>query len=260
MMEVLDSLDAFTRRTGAVLSLGMFDGVHTAHREVLRTLSAKARETGSAAVVITFHPHPRALLSGQPFPLIVTQEEKKGLLERQQTDIWCRLAFTRELAATTPEALLELLDSKLKINHIVLGYNHNFGAGKSGGIHTLNLLRSRYGFGITEIPRMLSEGREVSSSAIRTALREGDLRTASRLLGYPYFAQVRLLDRPDSRTLRVTVPPEKLLPAPGTYDGLWGQQPTRIEIMDHNQMLLIFGQPAPDAPPTQPHPLYWSNL
>ncbi|MBO7624319.1 MAG: hypothetical protein J6S82_03320, partial [Bacteroidales bacterium] len=147
-----------------------------------------------------------------------------------------------------------------KINHIVLGYNHNFGAGKSGGIHTLNALRSRYGFGITEIPRMLSEGREVSSSAIRTALREGDLRTASRLLGYPYFAQVRLLDRPDSRTLRVTVPPEKLLPAPGTYDGLWGQQPTRIEIMDHNQMLLHFAQPAPDAPPTQPHPLYWSNL
>ena len=259
-MEIRDRLDAFTQRTEAVITLGMFDGVHTAHRQVLHTLAEKARETGSAAVVITFHPHPRAVLHNQPFPLIVTKEEKKGLLEQQQTDIWCRLPFTQELAATTPEALLELLNSKLKINHIVLGYNHNFGAGKSGGIHTLNALHSLYGFGITEIPRMLSEGKEVSSSAIRTALREGDLRTASRLLGYPYFAQVRLLDRPDSHTLRVTVPPEKLLPAPGTYDGLWDQQATRIQIMDHNQMLLHFGQPAPDAPLMQPHPLYWSNL
>ena len=259
-MEVFDSLDAFTRRTGAVLSLGMFDGVHTAHQQVLRTLAAKARETGSAAVVITFHPHPRAILSGQPFPLIVTQDEKRELLERQHADIWCRLPFTRELAATTPEALIELLVSKLKINHIVLGYNHNFGTGKSGGIHTLNAMRDRYGFGITEIPRMLSEGSEVSSSAIRTALREGDMSTASRLLGYPYFAMVCPTGRPDSHTMQATVPPEKLLPAPGTYDGLWGRQPARIEIMNHNQMLLHFEKTVPEAPLMQPHPLYWSKL
>ncbi|MBR6919787.1 MAG: FAD synthetase family protein [Bacteroidales bacterium] len=259
-METYGSLDDFTHRTDSVVSLGMFDGLHLAHREVLRALTDRARATGSRSVVISFTPHPRALLSGKPFPLILTQDEKRLLLEEQHVDIWCRLPFTRELAATPPETLLEQLDSKLKINHIVLGYNHNFGAGKSGGIHTLNALRSRYGFGITEIPRMQSEGTEISSSAIRKALLAGDIRTASRLLGYSYFAHIQPVGKSDDGSLHARVPAEKLLPAPGNYDGHFNHSPVKITILNQQEMLLRSGDgtPLPELP--RQLPLYWDSL
>jgi riboflavin kinase/FMN adenylyltransferase len=259
-METYGSLDEFTDRIDAVVSLGMFDGVHLAHREVLNALVRQSQATGSRSVVISFTPHPRAVLSGRPFPLIVTMEEKQMLLEEQKVDIWCRLPFTRETAATPPETLLETLNYKLKINHIVLGYNHNFGAGKSGGIHTLNLLRSRYGFGITEIPRILSEGTEVSSSAIRTALQAGDVKTASRLLGHPYFACSTPLEQRGANTILATVPPEKLLPAPGNYHGHWNHSPIQITILNQQEMLLRSDNGTPMPELMRPLHLYWDSL
>ncbi|MBP5614773.1 MAG: FAD synthetase family protein [Bacteroidales bacterium] len=259
-METYGSLDEFTHRTRAVVSLGMFDGVHLAHREVLRTLTARAQATGSRSVVISFTPHPRTLLYGEPFPLIVTQAEKRWLLEKQQVDIWCRLPFTRELAATPPEALLQQLNSKMEIRHIVLGYNHNFGSHKSGDIHTLISLQSEYGFGITEIPRIMSEGTEVSSSAIRAALLAGDVSTASRLLGYSYFAYIQPVGQTDAGAMHACVPAEKLLPAPGNYNGHWNHSPVQITILNQQEMLLRpdDGTPLPETP--QPLPLYWDSL
>lgn len=258
-METFGSLDDFTHRTDAAVSLGMFDGVHRAHQKVLRILTGKAHELQCKSVVITFHPHPRTILTGEKFPLIVSQEEKRRLLEAQQTDIWCRLPFTPEFAALEPEELLELLDSRLHIRHIVLGYNHNFGKRKKGSIRTLAALQENYGFGLTEVPPLRSGNMEISSSAIREALRKGDIRTASLLLGYDYFALPAGMVRAGKECLRVTVAADKLLPAPGFYDGHWDGTPVRIQILDNEQMLVFSNGSFPEAEELLRHPLYWNS-
>lgn len=259
-MKCYTALDEFSRMDDTVLSLGMFDGVHLAHRDILRHLTQEARRRDGISVVISFTPHPQEALTGRPFPLIVTQEEKRQLLAECGVDCWCCLPFTSEFAALSPEALLELLNARMRIRHIVLGYNHHFGKGKEGSVQTLRALQQVYGFGVTEVPQRSEAGEAVSSTAIRHALQAGDIAHASRLLGYPFFAFVRPLEKQDAHTWRAEVPPEKLLPSVPCASGRLGQRRVRIQLLSHKQLALRFEDETPDAEALQRQPLYWNSL
>lgn len=259
-MKVYTSLDDFTHIDDAVLTLGMFDGVHLAHREILEVLKRKTRELEGISVVFTFSPHPREVLSGQCFPLITTNREKQELLDDAFVDIWCRVPFTPAFAALSPEDFIALLYRKMRIRHIVLGYDHNFGHQKKGNIHTLQALKDTYGFGISEVPQLDVQGMAVSSSAVRDALLRGDIRQAETLMGHPYFAFAENIEKLDGQTLSFSVPPEKMLPLPGDYDGQWKQENVRIHITENKQMLLQFGHGAPSADVLMQHPIYWNSL
>lgn len=254
------SLDDFSRMEDAVLALGMFDGVHLAHRDILRHLTQEARRRNGVAVVLSFDPHPREVLTGRPFPLIVTQREKRLLLEECGVDIWCCLPFTSEFSALSPEALLDRLSAQMHLRHMVLGYNHHFGHRKEGSVKTLRALQQKYGFGVTEVPQRSEAGEAVSSTAIRQALQQGDIARASRLLGYPFFAFVRPLEKQDANTWTASVPPEKLLPETAGSTGRWQQQRVYIHLSDNKQLTLRFEQAAPDAEALQNQPLYWNSL
>lgn len=259
-MKVYTSLDDFTHINDAVLTLGMFDGVHLAHREIIEVVKRKAREIEGTSVIFTFSPHPREVLSGEHFPLITTNREKQELLDDAFIDIWCRIPFTPEFAALPPEALLALLCKKMSIRHIVLGYDHNFGHQKKGGIHTLNALKETYGFGISEVARLDAQGIAISSSSVRDALLRGDIRQAAALMGHPYFAFAESIEKKDGQTLKVNVPPEKMLPMPGSYRGLWERHNVQIQISKSQHMLLHFGQQTPDTGRLMQHPIYWNSL
>lgn len=254
-MKVYTSLDDFECIDRAVLTLGMYDGVHLAHREVLRVLTDKARELEGESVVISFDPHPRQVLSGTLFPQIMTRKEKQELLETAGVDIWICLPFTLELASLSAEDFLTLLNAKMGLQHVVLGYNHGFGKHKEGNADTLSRWKKVYRFGMTEVPQLKLGNVEISSSVIRKSLIEGDVEIANRLLGYSYYAYFNRTED-TGNGMSAEAPAEKLLPAPGRYLCLWKHRTLEIEIDTNQKVGLPLGI-SPEEEDWATHPFYF---
>lgn len=246
-MKIYTSAEEFSHIDDVVISVGMFDGVHLAHRQILHEVTEKAAELHAVSVILSFQPHPREVLSGKPFPLILTADEKRDLLETAGVDIWLCLPFTASIAALSAEDFWTFLNRKMKILHVVLGYNHGFGKDKQGNIHTLNSLKSKFQFGITELSCLKLGNMEISSSVIRDALKLGDIVTVNRLLGYSYFVFPHQVEAHSSDSLTVNVSPEKILPKPASYSARWNRHAIKVEITENNKIKLNFNGIAPSV-------------
>jgi riboflavin kinase/FMN adenylyltransferase len=154
------------------VAIGTFDGVHRGHRRVLET----ARDSGLRSAVVTFDPHPRAVLGNQ-VELLTTFERRLELLAESGLDEALVVEFTPELAATPPDVFANELLRPLGTRRVVAGADFRFGRRRAGDLTLLEAL----GFEVQRVP--LLEG--VSSSAVREALRGGDMATAATLLGRP---------------------------------------------------------------------------
>ncbi len=175
---------------GTVLTIGSFDGVHTGHRRILEQVCALARESGGESVVITFDPHPRTVLKPDDttFKLITTTAEKMILLAQCGIDNVVIVPFSAEFARlTAQEYVQDFLVGQLHPQHVVIGYDHRFGANREGNLAFLKEQAPVFGFEITEIPAHEVDEIAVSSSKIRRALEVSDLPLANRLLGHPFF-------------------------------------------------------------------------
>jgi riboflavin kinase/FMN adenylyltransferase len=172
----------------AVVALGMFDGVHLGHRAILGTAVERARAARAPAVTCTFDPHPMEILEPSRAPLpIVTLDERIALIAESGLDGTVILRFSRALAAIEAETFVkDTLVSRLRAREVVIGFNHTFGRGARGNPALLRDLGGRYGFATHVVPPYAVDGEPVSSTAIRTALRSGEVERASRLLGRPY--------------------------------------------------------------------------
>ncbi len=181
----------------AVVTSGTFDGVHLGHRRILDQLTGAARTSGGQSVVLTYWPHPRAVLApemasdGRPaadLHLLTTLDERIGLLRATGVDYLLVQPFTAEFAAwTAAEYVEKLLRNTLHARHLVIGYDHRFGAGRVGNLAYLQTQASMAGFTVEEISRHDVAEVGVSSTKIRRALLEtGDVATAARYLGRPY--------------------------------------------------------------------------
>jgi len=196
-------------RTAAI---GSFDGVHLGHRQVLAT----ARATAATTTVVTFWPHPRLVL-GNRVELLSSLERRLELLEAEGADEALVVAFTPELAAREPEDFAESLLRRIGARTIVVGENFRFGRAAAGDPAVLEQL----GFDVRVVPTV--EG--VSSTRIRTLLREGDVVEAARLIGRPAEVEgVVVLGSQRGGTLgfptaNLAVPAELLVPAYGIYVG-----------------------------------------
>jgi riboflavin kinase/FMN adenylyltransferase len=154
------------------VAIGTFDGVHRGHRRVLE----RARDSGLRSAVLTFDPHPRAVLGNQ-VELLTTFERRLELLAESGLDEAVVVEFTPELAATPPDVFANELLRPLGTRRVVAGADFRFGRRRAGDLTLLETL----GFAVERVP--LLEG--VSSSAVREALRGGDMATAAALLGRP---------------------------------------------------------------------------
>ena len=196
-------------RTAAI---GSFDGVHLGHRQVLAT----ARATEATTTVVTFWPHPRLVL-GNRVELLSSLERRLELLEAEGADEALVVAFTPELAAREPEDFAESLLRRIGARTIVVGENFRFGRAAAGD----PALVEQLGFDVRVVPTV--EG--VSSTRIRTLLREGDVVEAARLIGRPAEVEgVVVLGSQRGGTLgfptaNLAVPAELLVPAYGIYVG-----------------------------------------
>lgn len=211
---------------GTVVTVGTFDGVHRGHWEVLGALRARADEERLPAVLVTFHPHPLRVVRPDQAPrLLTTPLEKKEILAESGVDYAVFIPFNDALRGYPPERFVsEILIDRLRMRHLVIGYDHGFGQGRSGDADTLREIGARLGFGVHVIGALRTDGTAISSSRIRTALLEGRVADAAAGLGRPYSLRgpvVRGEGRGSSLgfpTANIHVPDDdKLLPREGVY-------------------------------------------
>ncbi|HEX2168653.1 MAG TPA: bifunctional riboflavin kinase/FAD synthetase [Longimicrobiales bacterium] len=173
---------------GTVVTVGTFDGVHRGHVEVLNRLDAAASARDAVSVLVTFDPHPLRIVRPEAAPpLLTTPAEKIEILAQTRLDRVVFLHFTPVLASYEPRQFVEqILIDRLNMRHLVIGYDHGFGRGRSGDVDTLRQIARDVGFGIEVVEAVETAGEHVSSSLIRQRLQEGAVREAGIALGRHY--------------------------------------------------------------------------
>jgi riboflavin kinase/FMN adenylyltransferase len=181
-------------RGRCALTIGNFDGVHRGHRALIDRMVAKAREAKLTACILTFEPHPREFFAGEAAPARLTRlRDKLELLAQAGVERVHIARFDARFAALPAERFVEhMLVRGLGMRWLLVGRDFRFGARRAGDFATLEAAAARHGFVLEAMPDVQFEGRRVSSSAVRAALKAGDLREAERLLGHPYTISGRV--------------------------------------------------------------------
>ena len=209
----------------AIATIGVFDGVHLGHRALLDTVQQAAREARGVAAAVTFRPPPDAILRPRaPVAEITPWAAKRTLLLRSGIARLLALRFSRALASLPPEAFVDqVLLREFDLAGLVIGYDFRFGAKGAGDAALLRRLGRRHGFRVHRVPAVLYEGRPISSTRIREAVRRGAVARAGAMLGRDFAVGGRVVS---GRGLgkRLLVPtanllpaPTQLLPGPGVY-------------------------------------------
>lgn len=181
-MQVRTSLPL--KREPCVLALGNFDGVHLGHRRLLEHGLEQAVRLGVGLDVLVFEPHPlKVLFPERGVKLLSTTQERLHYMEEIGVRTVYHLPFTLEMANTSPELFVEKILLPLGVIHVVVGFNYSFGAQGKGNPELLQTLGQKYGFGVSVLQAQTMDGRVISSSSIRKALLQGDIKSAGSLLG-----------------------------------------------------------------------------
>lgn len=175
------------RFAGSAVAIGNFDGVHVGHRALAVRAIELAHAKGLRAIVLTFDPHPSAIVGPGAPPRVASLERRCELLAALGLDAVVVEPFTRELAALAPEAFLDqILLGSLSARAIVVGYDFHYGCARAGTTETLRAHGERTATEIAIVPPIEVDGVVASSSKIRAALQAGDVATAERMLGRPW--------------------------------------------------------------------------
>jgi riboflavin kinase/FMN adenylyltransferase len=189
----LDDVPAQLRR--CVVAIGNFDGFHRGHQHVFAALKARARESGVAAVVLTFEPHPRDVFAPQPVMFRLTNADAKArLAEALGLDGIVVMPFSRAFSLIEAEDFVSrFLIGALDVSRVIVGDDFQFGHNRRGNAEMLRKTGEREGFAVETLD-LLDEGTEpISSSRVREALAHGDLDGANRLLGYHWFVSGEII-------------------------------------------------------------------
>ncbi len=174
---------------GAVATIGNFDGVHLGHQQIFRKIVQEARQCHSKSVVITFDPHPKSVLHPEkrPFYLLTTLDEKLKLIESLEIDGVMLIPFSLEFSKTTAtDFVCRILWEQLRIKKIFIGHDYTFGRGKEGNEEFLARSGKKLGFRVDVTNAVKVGDIIISSTRIRNAICDGDVRLAGSLLGRPY--------------------------------------------------------------------------
>lgn len=171
-----------------VVTTGTFDGVHIGHQQVVKSLIQSAKKNNCESVLLTFDPHPRIVLQqNTDLKLLSTLDEKITLLKECGIDNLLVIPFTKEFSRMTSlEFVREIIVKELDTEKLIIGYDHHFGRNREGSFEHLKEFGPVYGFDVEEIPAKDVEEVRISSTKIREALEEGDVKMAAKLLGHPY--------------------------------------------------------------------------
>lgn len=189
-MQVHRNIEALPAFRNAVITIGTFDGVHMGHRQVIQKLKEEAAAINGETVIITFHPHPRKIVSSAilGIRLINTLEEKIRLLEQIDIDHLVIVPFTEAFANQPAEDYIkDFLVARFRPHTIIIGYDHRFGRDRQGDYVLLEQRASDYTYALKEIPKHILDNISISSTNIREDILHNRIETANKLLGYEFF-------------------------------------------------------------------------
>lgn len=170
------------------MTLGTFDGVHIGHKKIIEKLLQSAEETGSESLILSFFPHPRMVLQeSSEIQLLNTLNEKIELLSQTGLNHLIIHPFDETFSRLTAEEFVSnILVERFNIGKIIIGYDHRFGRNRTANIDDLIVFGNEYGFDVEQISAQEVDAVSVSSTKIRKALLEGNMKLANEYLGYPY--------------------------------------------------------------------------
>jgi riboflavin kinase/FMN adenylyltransferase len=188
-LKIYHSIDLFQPVPNPVVTVGTFDGVHLGHQKIFAAMREEADRCGGETVVVTFYPHPRLVIhpDSKNLKFINTQERKYEIINRSKVDHLIIIPFTREFSnLSSADFVKRYLVDKIKVHKLIVGYDHHYGKDRTGGFNELKGLGKIHGFELAEVPAMMIDDMAVSSTKIRNALIEGNVKLANSLLGYDY--------------------------------------------------------------------------
>jgi len=188
-VKIYQGLEEFDKVKNPVITVGTFDGVHVGHSTIFRTMKELSEACQGETVVVTFHPHPRLVIhpDSKNLKFINTQERKYELIAQNGIDHLVIIPFTKEFATTKANTFVkDILVDRMDVCKLVVGYDHHFGKNREGSFEELMNLAGKYSFAVEQIPAQDINNIAVSSTKIRKALNEGNIRYANDLLGYEY--------------------------------------------------------------------------
>jgi len=223
-MQVEEELGGLSPKKGMLLTIGVFDGVHLGHKYLLSQLVEHARQQNLLSGVVTFRRHPQEVLLPQTrLPFLTDLAERANLLKNEGVEAIVTLSFTSELAQLSAHQFVSLLKNHLRMRGLVIGPDFTLGRNREGNIDSLRTLGQDMNFTVTVIPPIMINGEVVSSTAIRNALANGDMKRVLNLAGHPFSLNGRVTSGAGRGlglgfpTANLDIVPEQALPADGVY-------------------------------------------
>ena len=205
------------------LTVGVFDGVHRGHQQIIRQLTAGAHADEAPAVVLTFYPHPATVLGGREIKGLTLPDERADLLAGLGVEAVITERFTRELSQVTAYEFMARLKRHLGLKHLLIGYDFALGKGREGNAPRLAEIGPELGYTVEVVSAVSDESGVISSTEIRKLIETGNVKEAAKLLGRPYSLHGPVIHG-DGRGRTINVPTaniayssEKMIPAQGIY-------------------------------------------
>ena len=206
------------------LTVGVFDGIHRGHQEILKALTAGAHQANASAVVLSFYPHPAAVLGKRAdLKYLTPPDEKADLLASCGVDVLITHPFDRSVAALSPEDFMAKLHNHFDLQKMLVGYDFALGKNRIGDAAYLQAMGIKDGYAVQQFAPLQDAGGIISSSRVRETLADGNVAAANRLLGHPYVLSGSVVHG-DGRGRKLNIPtanievsPEKAIPANGVY-------------------------------------------
>jgi len=244
-MRVEEELAGLSPKKDMLLTIGVFDGVHLGHKYLLARLTKQARQQDLIGGVVTFRQHPQEVLSPQiKLPFLTDLAERTNLLKTEGVEAIIPLSFTSELAQLSARQFVGLLKKYLRMRGLVIGPDFTLGRNREGNANSLRTLGQDMDFTVTVIPPIMINGEVVSSTAIRNALANGDMKKVLNLVGRPFSLNGRVTSGVGRGlelgfpTANLDITPEQALPADGVYATL-----AYIDGKTYQSMTNIGGRP-----------------
>jgi len=188
-LNIFHSIRDFKSTKRTIVTLGTFDGVHIGHTKIIEKLLQNTSDCDCETLLLTFFPHPRMVLQDPTaIKLLNTMEEKSILLEKSGLQNLVIHPFDKDFSRLTAEEFVKnILVDSFNIKKIIIGHDHRFGRNRTANIDDLIVFGKLYDFEVEQISSQQIDEVAISSTKIRNALDEGDLKLANAYLGYDYF-------------------------------------------------------------------------